>query len=464
MFKTCGIERVLIAYDRDSAGDNAASKLAVQLQTEGLGCYRLQFPKGMDANQYALEVTPAGKSLGIVIRSAQWLGNGAGPERSLEVEVVAKGDSPALAAPPPYVDEPIVESVLDTDIEHEVAPPAEALPQAPEDAALSIETKVSHKEISFNLGSRHYRVRGLDKNKNYEVLKVNVLVSAGELLHVDTLDLYHAKARQSYIKVAALELAVEESVIKKDIGRVLLKLEGLQEQLIQGSVVDKAEPALSKRDQEAALSLLRDSNVLARIVEDFEACGIVGERINTLVGYLAASSRKLQRPLAVMIQSSSAAGKSSLMDAILNLMPEAERVQYSAMTGQSLFYMGESNLKHKILAISEEAGAEQASYALKLLQSEGEITIASTGKDEASGELVTRDYRVEGPVMLFLTTTAIDIDEELLNRCLVLSVNESRQQTQAIHTAQRQRRMLEGLQLSIEREQIIKVHRDAQSC
>jgi len=35
--------------------------------------------------------------------------------------------------------------------------------------------------------------------------------------------------------------------------------------------------------------------------------------------------------------------------------------------------------------------------------------------------------------MLFLTTTAIDLDEELLNRCLVLSVNESREQTRAIH-------------------------------
>ncbi len=51
------------------------------------------------------------------------------------------------------------------------------------------------------------------------------------------------------------------------------------------------------------------------------------------------------------------------MDAILNLMPKEERVQYSAMTGQSLFYMGESNLKHKILAIAEEEGAESASYA-----------------------------------------------------------------------------------------------------
>jgi len=32
--------------------------------------------------------------------------------------------------------------------------------------------------------------------------------------------------------------------------------------------------------------------------------------------------------------------------------------------------------------------------------------------------------------MIFLTTTAIDLDEELLNRCLVLTVNEDREQTQ----------------------------------
>jgi len=30
------------------------------------------------------------------------------------------------------------------------------------------------------------------------------------------------------------------------------------------------------------------------------------------------------------------------------------------MTGQSLFYMGETDLKHKVLAIVEEAGAERA--------------------------------------------------------------------------------------------------------
>jgi hypothetical protein len=57
--------------------------------------------------------------------------------------------------------------------------------------------------------------------------------------------------------------------------------------------------------------------VVTRILADFEAAGVVGEATNKLVGYLAAVSRKLDRPLAVVIQSSSAAGKSSLMDAVL---------------------------------------------------------------------------------------------------------------------------------------------------
>jgi DNA primase len=110
----------------------------------------------------------------------------------------------------------------------------------------------------------------------------------------------------------------------------------------------------------------------------------------------------------------------------------------------------------------EEEGASRAAYALKLLQSEGALSIASTGKDPATGRLVTHQYRVEGPVMMFLTTTAIDIDEELLNRCLVLSVNEDREQTQAIHKLQREQQTLAGLIRRQERRDIIRRHQNAQ--
>ena len=301
------------------------------------------------------------------------------------------------------------------------------------------------------------------KNLSYDVLRVNLFAGRGEAYHVDTLDLYSAPKRASFVKLAALELGVEPRVVKRDLGRVLLQLEQLQDEQIQKALEPKEQkPTMSGAEEQEALDLLRSPDLLGRVVADFARCGVVGEEVNKLTGYLAAVSRKLHRPLAVIVQSSSAAGKSSLMDAVLAFVPEEERVSYSAMTGQSLFYMGETNLRHKVLAVAEEEGAERASYALKLLQSEGELTIASTGKDPSSGKHVTHEYRVEGPVAIMLTTTVIDVDEELLNRCLVLSVDEAREQTRAIHAAQRARRTLEGLLARRDRESVVKLHRNAQ--
>lgn len=92
----------------------------------------------------------------------------------------------------------------------------------------------------------------------------------------------------------------------------------------------------------------------------------MGERTNLLVGTPAAVSRKLPRPLAVIIQSASAAGKTSLMDAVLAFVPPEERVHYAAMTGQALYYLGETDLRHKVLSVVEEEGAT-ASWRIELL-------------------------------------------------------------------------------------------------
>ncbi len=463
-FKAHGTERVLIAYDRDDAGDRAAATLAERLMREGIACFRIQFPKGMDANEYALKVQPAAKSLGVLIRKAVWLGNGTAPERMPPAP--ATEQPPAIAspscAPIPLAAKEEPATTAAPAMAPPLAPlPASPLPPAPADGA---DADVRDNEIVLTFGQRRYRVRGLSRNLAYDVLKVNVLASVGDAFHVDTLDLYNARARQGYVAQAVLELRMAEDILKSDLGRVLLKLEALQDVQIQAALKPKSIEAapMDAADRAAALALLCASDLLARIPGDFDACGIVGERTNKLVGYLAATSRKLRHPLAVVIQSSSAAGKSSLMDAVLAFMPEEERSKYSAMTGQSLFYMGETNLKHKILAICEEEGVSRASYALKLLQSEGELTMASTGKDPATGNLITQAYRVEGPVMMFMTTTAIEIDEELMNRCIVLSVDEGREQTEAIHQLQRQKRTLQGLQATHAKHALIALHQNAQ--
>jgi DNA primase catalytic core len=444
--------RVLIAFDRDEAGDRGAAKVAEQLLAAGADCYRVQFPRGMDANEYALKVTPAAKSLGLLIRKALWLGKGPPPAETpgQRVEDVALPVDAALAREPSFL-AAAVESTTAVVAELAAEPAAQDTAQGSDD------------EVVMSFGDRRYRVRGMARNLSPETLKINVLVSQGDAYHVDSFDLYAARARVHYVAQAAKELAVREDVVKADLGRLLRRLETLQAERIKAAlVVEPQAPTMSEAERAAALALLQSPDLVRRILADFEACGLVGEATNKLVGYLAVISRKLDRPLGVVIQSSSAAGKSSLMDAVLAFVPDEEKVKYSAMTGQSLFYMGETNLQHKALAIVEEEGASRASYALKLLQSEGELTIASTGKDPATGNLVTQQYRVQGPVALLLTTTARDLDEELVNRCLVLAVDEGREQTRAIHRLQRDRRTLAGLVARRERQALVSLHQNAQ--
>jgi DNA primase len=436
-FKRYQTKRILIAYDRDEAGDHAAEILSQKLTAVGIDCYRVRFPMDQDANQYAQQAQSPGKALNHVIQNAVCMGSGSKTINvNANIKEAAKEKKEKQAAP----DLP--------------GPPA---------PGCDIPAEVKPQEIIIPLMNRRWRIRGLARNTSYEVMKINIQVSMNDRFHVDTLDLYSARHRTAYIKQAAAELEVDEELIKNDLGKVLLKLEELQDEHIKQILEPKKkEVEMNEKEKQEALALLKSPDLLDRILRDFEKCGVVGEQTNKLVGYLAAVSRKLKSPLAVLIQSSSAAGKTWLMEAVLAFMPEEERIKYSAMTGQSLFYMGETNIRHKILALVEEEGVERTRYALKLLQSEGELSIASTGKDPVTGLLGTKEYRVQGPVMVFSATTNIDIDEELQNRCIILTVDESREQTRAIHQKQREQRTLKGLQLSQEKTDLLKVHRNAQ--
>jgi hypothetical protein len=484
-FRRHGVRRVLVAYDRDEAGEKGAGKVAETLLAEGIECFRVLFPRGLDANAYALEVKPVEKSLGLVIRQAQWMGKGRSPSRSTVVlaQPVSSetSDQPPRDATPQEepADEPPVTSTEPLTLgelaarqaaeeklapllaaSSETVPEASPAPPAPE---CDVPCEVRGEEVVLWLGDRRYRVRGLEKNLSHELLDVNLLASRGDALHVDKLDLYSSRKRRSFVEQAAAELGLAEEVVHHDLKRVLLRLELLQRERLEAELRPEEEvPAMTPEEREEALAFARDPRLVERILEDLERCGVVGEETNKLLGYLALVSRWDEKPLAVLVQSSSAAGKSALLDAWLALLPEELRISYSAVTGQSLFYMGEKDLKHKVLAIAEEEGAERASYALKLLQSEGELTIASTGKDPHTGRLVTQEYRVEGPVMIFLTTTAVEVDEELLNRCIVLTVDEGREQTRAIHERQRAAQTLEGLLASQERSDILELHQNAQ--
>ena len=63
--------------------------------------------------------------------------------------------------------------------------------------------------------------------------------------------------------------------------------------------------------------------------------------------------------------------------------------------------------------------------------------------------------------MILLTTTAVELDDELQNRCLTLAVSEDREQTRAIHRLQREQQTLDGLFARQSRQQLLAIHRNA---
>ncbi len=236
------VKRVLIAYDRDEAGNVAAEKLAEQFKQYNIDCYRVQFPKNMDANEYALKMSPARKSLELVIRKAEpMLSAKVRDKTAAELKGVNQKEKKSTSD---LVAKPKEETIL----------PASPMPTAP---SLEIEAEVSDNEIIMLFGSRRYRVRGLKKTMSYEQLKINLCVSNDELMHVDHLDLYHAKQRLSFIKQASIKLGVNADVIKKDLTKVLWKLEQLQDEQIQKTLKPEVKAIqLSAEEETQALGFI----------------------------------------------------------------------------------------------------------------------------------------------------------------------------------------------------------------
>jgi len=227
---------------------------------------------------------------------------------------------------------------------------------------------------------------------------------------------------------------------------------------------EKEAPRLepSQTEKEAAEKFLKSPDMFKDILDALLVMGIVGEETNKIVCYLTAVSRLLAKPLSTLIQSRSGAGKSTLQNAILRFVPESHQEKYTRVTDQALFYKEEGSLKHKILAIEEEAGVGGAAYSIRNIQSEGRIRVAATGKDPGTGKMKTETYTVEGPVSVMLTTTAADIDAETASRFIFLSIDESEKMTAAIHDKQKQARTLEGLVNRTKSTHIERIHQIAQ--
>ncbi|MBD3309555.1 toprim domain-containing protein, partial [candidate division KSB3 bacterium] len=419
--KQHGVTAVTLLLDGDDAGANAAAKLRPRLEAAGLAVSVKALPADQDPNSYLQE--HGAEALARFLASDAWTPS----------ELATPGPAPE-------------QSVTRADGPPDQAPGTSSRPTNP--GALSV-----------TYGLRTYHVLGLEKGPRK--LRATVRVEHAGKLHVDTLDFYSARSRRMLAQDLCRIFDEPPETIESDLTRLL---QACEKQPDKAAATASPDPvaAMTAADRSQAEAFGRRPDLVDAILADYETCGLVGEEPNKLLAYLAATSRKTDDPLSVLVLSSSGAGKTALQDTALLFVPPEDLVKLTSLSGKALFYKDRLSLKHKVLALEEGDGAEEASYAIRNLISAGELVIESTIKDLGSGRLTTMENRVEGPSSVFLTTTNPDTDPETKSRFWVTSIDEGREQTRRILAFQRQRHTLDGLTGDMAVDAILKKHRNFQ--
>ena len=393
------IKEATILFDNDDPGREAALNLKKKLQEYMLPCEILELPECKDANDYLLKKG----------------------EEDLASFIAAKTKKDSSAAP--------------------LRPCA----SNPSDS------------LFLNYHDRKYFIRGVESSLSR--LKANIKAENCTRFHIDTLDLYSAKARRNFVRDAAILFKQDETVIETD----MLNLIGSVEQYVKNQGTENTnQPGMTEKERLEALNFGKSLDLMEKILKDIEILGYTGERNNKSLCYLGMTSCKLKDPLSVMILSASGAGKSALQDTVLSLCPEEDLIKLTTLTERALFYKDENSLKHKVLALAEEAGGVDAGYAIRNLISSKELTIEATVKDPITGKMTTMSNTVKGPTSVFKTTTNPETDAETRSRFIILAVDESIDQTRRILACQRESQTLEGFIQAQKKETILRKHRNFQ--
>ena len=448
------IRRVVLSLDADEAGRKAAFALAQKLHGRGIEILDVVLPV-KDPNQLLVAEGPEGfaRTWSRLVAEATRVSRIERATGSAPMASLAPGEPIASGATPPGAAASPAGAVAAKEEKARPAPDGRPALVLDEAGAYVLEA-----------GRRTWRVRGLSAF-GADRLRVNLRVEEAGRFHVDTFDLYSARSRSAFLEAAGKALHLSEgeaAALYEELGAVIDALE--KERLsLRSQGETKAEvPAMTEGQRAEAMEMLR-GDVLAAIRRDVVAVGCVGEETAMLTGYLALVSRKLPEPLSVLFCARSGAGKSLLQDRLCDFCPPEDLVKYTRISGQVLFYKDEDALKNKLLAVDEEDGATQAACALRSLLSSGYLSCSVTRTDPQTGRQLADDRRVNGPTAVFMTTAHPEaFDYETRNRYVLLTVDESKEQTKRILELQRWNETVEGLLARERRKAVFRRHHDAQ--
>lgn len=378
LLKADRVRTVILALDADEAGRKASESLKERLLTEGFSVKLLEPPSGKDWNE-ALVAGASGEKIRALIDQAP----------------------------------------------HTV----------PEKVSSGLEVKRQGPLYLATSGPIRYRLLGV-RPLFVSSLRVNIRAEYEGSTFLDNVDLYSARSRNSFSEALSHLFGVEGMRIENDLLAVVDYLEVERDRELERRS-DTGPRELTEEERESGLELLMSPDLFDRITKDLETLGYVGEELNKQLLYIAASSRKMEDPISLLILSQSASGKSLLVETVRRLMPEEDVVSVSSLSDQALNYLPEGGLVHKFLILGEAVHSETVEHQIREMLSAHELSRLVTMKDPKTGELSTRTVKSPVVVSAAMSSTRYQINPENASRAFVINIDESREQTKRIHSRQR---------------------------
>jgi len=254
-----------------------------------------------------------------------------------------------------------------------------------------------------------------------------------------SLDLYYDDQVEKLTRKAAERLELGSREVQLTIAELIQSLEDHRATQIEQQQPKRPDKRYIPADREkAAINLMQRKNYLKQLHELIQQSGVVGEQNNSLVLWVTYATRKRHDPLHVICLGASGTGKTYLQEKISDLVPEEDKVSGTAISENALYYAQDLNMKNKLFIIEDLDGASNILYALRELQTKKIITKLVTQKD-SKGNMKTEVVTVHGPICLTATTTKERLYEDNANRCLLIYLDGSKAQQEAIMDDQRKR-------------------------
>lgn len=292
---------------------------------------------------------------------------------------------------------------------------------------------------TFTTGRMTYTVIGV-KDLFVASLRVAVRARCENERFCDTVDLYSARSRKNYSAGLADEIiTIEPARIQADLNKILDYLE--EERNRRFNNRDKEERIeLTDGEVKAGMKLLQNQNMVNEVLKDFLTLGYVGENENKLLVFFAALSRLLDDPLNIYIQAGSSSGKSYLLETLIQMLPDECLIDSSSFSDKALYYCDDDYFMGKVFILGESVHDEGIEAQIRLMQSEKKISRMVTLKDE-SGMMRTRLIKKQVRSSFMSTSTALYLNPENASRCMILHVDESKEQTTKVLKKQRENEM-----------------------